>query len=87
MPPGRGYVRAPKRSPNYQCSQMPSRAACDRTDPDRMPLVPQQADWQLWFGEVPGDAAALLRPSACSSPSGAGDRRVIPRGEEPPYPR
>jgi putative SOS response-associated peptidase YedK len=31
---------------------------------DRMPLVLEESDWALWPGEVPGDFAALLRPSA-----------------------
>ena len=29
----------------------------------RMPLVLDHADWGLWLGEDPGDAAALLRPA------------------------
>jgi putative SOS response-associated peptidase YedK len=29
---------------------------------NRMPLVVEPADWPLWLGEVPGDAAALLHP-------------------------
>jgi putative SOS response-associated peptidase YedK len=31
---------------------------------DRMPLVLEMDDWPLWLGEVPGDPATLLRPSA-----------------------
>ena len=31
---------------------------------DRMPLVLEEADWRLWLGEEPGDAAGLLRPAA-----------------------
>jgi putative SOS response-associated peptidase YedK len=30
---------------------------------DRMPLVLEEADWPLWLGEVPGDAARLLHPT------------------------
>jgi putative SOS response-associated peptidase YedK len=31
---------------------------------ERMPVILEQPDWRAWLGEVQGDAAALLRPSA-----------------------
>jgi putative SOS response-associated peptidase YedK len=31
---------------------------------DRMPVIVEAADWPVWLGEAPGDAAALLRPAA-----------------------
>ena len=31
---------------------------------DRMPVVVEEADWPVWLGEAPGDAAALLHPAA-----------------------
>jgi putative SOS response-associated peptidase YedK len=31
---------------------------------DRMPLVLDPEDWDLWLGDVEGDPAALLRPVA-----------------------
>ena len=30
---------------------------------ERMPVVLEAGDWPLWLGEVPGESAALLRPS------------------------
>jgi putative SOS response-associated peptidase YedK len=31
---------------------------------DRMPVVLEEEDWPVWLGEEPGDAAALLAPTA-----------------------
>ena len=31
---------------------------------DRMPVIIEREDWPLWLGEVEGDVAALLKPSA-----------------------
>jgi putative SOS response-associated peptidase YedK len=30
---------------------------------ERMPVILEAADWPIWLGEQPGDAAELLRPS------------------------
>jgi putative SOS response-associated peptidase YedK len=31
---------------------------------DRMPVILEQHDWQLWLGEEAGDHTALMRPAA-----------------------
>jgi putative SOS response-associated peptidase YedK len=31
---------------------------------DRMPVILEPSDWPVWLGEVEGDPAALLKPSA-----------------------
>jgi putative SOS response-associated peptidase YedK len=31
---------------------------------DQMPVIIEREDWPLWLGEVEGDVAALLKPSA-----------------------
>jgi putative SOS response-associated peptidase YedK len=48
---------------------------------DRMPLVLEEADWAVWLGEAPGDAAALLRPAS------EGVLKVRPMGGTPSYRR
>ena len=43
-------------------------SACPTLRPlhERMPVVIEKADWPVWLGEVPGDVAQLLRPSAAA---------------------